>query len=192
MQHTLRAILPKQCAELSDTWRQKCLVLNQKAVKWTSGAPGLCCKQFGIIMTLEMLHLLIHFSYCVLSGGLLPFYASGCEASCCKMSGRCKSIPDKHNEEIREKICAYEYQWPEPFPVVAKGLIERLLVVAKSRPTPDDIVEDPFFTSQELGTQNLHRENCELAGIGRNEMGDLFPCAGRRERLPGSFWVSLF
>src|SRR4051812_1511226 len=109
-------------------------------------------------MTLEMPYLLIHSSYCVLSGGSLPFSASGCRASCCKMSGRCKSIPDKHNEEIREKICAYDYQWPEPFPVAAKALVGRLLVGPKSRPTPDDIVEDPFFTSQEIGLQSLHRE----------------------------------
>ncbi|KAF4637048.1 hypothetical protein G7Y89_g1042 [Cudoniella acicularis] len=97
----------------------------------------------------------------------MPFFASGCGASCCKVSGRCKSIPDKHNEEIREKICAYDYQWPESFPIAAKGLVGRLLVGPKSRPTPDDIVKDPFFTSQELRAQSLHRENCRLAGVGR-------------------------
>jgi hypothetical protein len=107
------------------------------------------------------------------------------------VSGRCNSIPDGHNEEIREKICAYSYQWPESFPIAAKGLVRRLLVDPRSRPTPDTIVGDPFFTSQELRAQRLHRENCELAGVGGNEMGDFFPCVGRRE-LRYSFWVSAF
>jgi hypothetical protein len=186
LQHTLgREALPKLCAELLDIWRRKCFVQNLKAMKWTSGVWGSSCK--AVLLSLETSHLLIQFSFIMLLASQ-PFYASGCES--CKVSSCNKTYPREHNMEIRHKICAYDYEWPRGlFPTAAaKDLITRILVSAKSRPTPDDIIEDLFFT-QELD-KHLHLERCRRAGVGRNDMGDIFPCVGGI--CSGYFWASPF
>lgn len=145
-----------------------------------------------VAITLYRSRLLICPSYYLL-GGNPPFYASGCQASCCTISG-CGSISDGrvHDDEIKYKICAYHYSWPDGiFSNAVKGLVRKLLVSPGSRPMPDDIVDDDFFTDDEPGTQILHRETCRLAGIGRDETGNFFPCVGTGGVL-SSFWVSPF
>jgi hypothetical protein len=145
-----------------------------------------------VAITLYRSRLLICPSYYLL-GGNPPFYASGCQASCCTISG-CGSISDGrvHDDEIKDKICAYNYSWPDGiFSNEAKGLVRKLLVSPGSRPMPDNIVDDDFFTDDEPGTQNLHRETCRLAGIGKDEAGTFFPCVGTVGVL-SSFWVSPF
>lgn len=124
--------------------------------------------------------------------GSPPFYASGCEASCCR--ALCyKRVHDEeirnkeiHDNEIRDRIRACGYDWPvKPPSSAAQGLVERLLVGPEIRPTPDDIVEDSLFTSQDHDTQLLYRTYCRLAGVGKNETGHLFPSVGRKEWLHG-------
>ena len=129
-----------------------------------------------VAITLYRSRLLIFPSYYLLVGNP-PFYASGCQASCCMISG-CGSISDGrvHDDEIKDKICAYNYSWPDGiFSNAAKGLVRKLLVSPGSRPMPDDIVDDDFFTDDEPGTQNLHRETCRLAGIGETRRELYFP-----------------
>jgi hypothetical protein len=82
-----------------------------------------------------------------------------------------------HDDEIKDKICIYNYSWPDGiFLNAAKGLVRKLLIDPRSRPMPDNIVDDDFFTNDEPSIQNLHSETYRLTGIGRDETGKFFHC----------------
>jgi hypothetical protein len=127
---------------------------------------------------LETSRLLTKFSH-VIQLRQLPFPSEQCIASSCTLS----SCDERHNAGIRERIIEYNYQWPKSSSSPARTLIEKIFVPPDCRPSLDDIVGDAFFTNQ-----SSYFQHCRLAGVGKNEIGEPFPCVGREEpRSP--FWV---
>jgi hypothetical protein len=74
-------------------------------------------------------------------------------------------------------------------------MVAGLLVVADSRLNPDMIVAHSFVTSGRYRNEPLLRHDCQLAGVGADESGQLFPCVGKHEYIHGfgekddPFWV---
>ena len=129
---------------------------------------------------------LIRFRYAMLVGAL-PFRADS-------------------QEITRRRIREFNYDWPDmqgvQVSIEAKRLVANLLVEPQSRSTPDELVGHPFLTEGRYlekicpdtrfaapcnprhGRDRdllLFQQYCKLAGVGKEENGQHWPCVGTEE-----------